>query len=48
MASEQQHPPEGEATAPVAWAETPPLKVLGQRDQPAPDAPSIFGLFPRL
>src|SRR5215213_8342419 len=38
----------GEAApeAPVAWAETPPLRVLGQRDRPAPDAPGISVFFP--
>jgi glycosyltransferase involved in cell wall biosynthesis len=37
---------EGAGTAPVAWANTPPLKVLGQSEQPAPDAPSISVFFP--
>jgi glycosyltransferase involved in cell wall biosynthesis len=46
MANEEQQPPAVDSAAPVAWAETPPLRVLGQRDQPAPDAPSISVFFP--
>jgi glycosyltransferase involved in cell wall biosynthesis len=47
MASEQHRPPEAATgAAPVAWAETPPLRILGQRDQPAADAPSISVFFP--
>lgn len=46
MANEQHRPLEADPAASVAWAETPALRVLGQRDQPAPDAPSISVFFP--
>ena len=46
MAHESHSPPPVSAEAAVPWATTPPLQVLGQRDRPAPDAPSISVFFP--
>lgn len=46
MATEETRPPGEAEETPVAWAATPPLRVLGQSEHPAPDAPSISVFFP--